>query len=94
MEEPPEESKCNDERWARGAGGEHFLNTQGLQSGYLIQCSKGPRPAGLHSTVRQEQLGFKPRLAPLHCPTHLPPGDGGGAGFMLGSMPPCISRTL
>lgn len=76
-----------------GAGDAHFLSTcltQGLQSGHLTQCSEGPRPVGrvLHSTMRQEHLGFKPRSAYFTAPTLGKGGrHGGSAGFMLGSVP-------
>ena len=97
-EEPPGESGCNDERLAREAGDEHFVSTrppQGLQGGHLALSSHGAGSKGKEggaethaaSTVRQAQLGFEPRSAPFHCPTHLPRGHGVGAGFTLGSTP-------
>lgn len=82
------------------AGDEHFLSTcltQGLQSGHLTQCSEGPGPVGrvLHSTVRQEHLGFKPRSAYFTAPSL---GKGEGMEGVLGSCwvqsQPCLSRTL
>lgn len=79
VEEPPGESGCNDERLAREAGDEHFVSTrlpQGLQGGHLALSSHGAGPKGKEggaethaaSTVRQEQLGFKPRSIPARRP--------------------------
>lgn len=74
VEKPPEEKRCNGERFAKRTRGWAFL--EGLQSGHIIQCSKGSGSTGQERAASfHGETGFEPRSTPLHCTTRLPPGD-------------------
>lgn len=81
MEEPPEESRCNDERWARGSRRGALLEHPGAAERASHSMFQGTSTCRTPFPSETGAAGIQTQISPASLPPHLPPGDGGGAGF-------------